>query len=65
VDGCVVCPWHGYEYDPASGRSPAPFTERVPTFGVRVREGRVWLDPRPKPAGTHVEPARMEATVDG
>jgi methionine sulfoxide reductase heme-binding subunit len=59
VNGCVVCPWHGYEYLPDSGASPPPFTERVPTFSVQVRDGRVLVDPRPHPAGTRVEPARI------
>ncbi len=59
VDGCVVCPWHGYQYRPRDGRSPEPFTERVPTFRVRVENGRVLLDPRPLPPGTPVEPAQL------
>ena len=57
VRDCVVCPWHGYEYLPASGASPAPFTEKVPTFNVRLANGRVLVDPRPNPPGTYVEPA--------
>ncbi len=60
VGGCIVCPWHGYEYEPASGRAPAPFTERLPTFSVRVVRGRVLVHPVPLPAGTHVEPARVD-----
>ena len=63
-DGTVVCPWHGYQYLPACGRSPAPFSERVPTFRVRVRAGRVFVDPRPLPPGTEVEPARIEAAQE-
>jgi len=59
VDGCVVCPWHGYQYRPHDGRSPEPFTERVPTFRVRVEGTRVLVDPRPLPPGTAVEPARI------
>ncbi len=62
IDGCVTCPWHGYQYDPSTGRSPEPFEERVPTFRVEVRDGVIWLDPRPLPAGTPVEPARAEAS---
>lgn len=58
VDGCITCPWHGYQYLPESGASPPPFTEKVCTFRLRVSEGRVWLDPRPLPPGTRVEPAR-------
>ncbi len=57
VRDCVVCPWHGYEYLPASGASPAPFTEKVPTFNVRLANGRVLVHPRPNPPGTSVEPA--------
>jgi methionine sulfoxide reductase heme-binding subunit len=59
VNGCVVCPWHGYEYLPDSGASPPPFTEKVTTFTVRVRDGRVLVDPRPHAPGTRVEPARI------
>jgi nitrite reductase/ring-hydroxylating ferredoxin subunit/DMSO/TMAO reductase YedYZ heme-binding membrane subunit len=59
VNGCVVCPWHGYEYLPDSGASPPPFTEKVPTFTVRLVNGRVLVDPRPHAPGTRVEPARI------
>lgn len=57
VNDCVVCPWHGYEYQPATGASPAPFTEKVPTFEVRVMAGRVLVHPQPYAPGTRVEPA--------
>jgi sulfoxide reductase heme-binding subunit YedZ len=60
VGGCIVCPWHGYEYEPASGRAPAPFTERLSTFSVRVIRGRVLVNPVAHPAGTHVEPALVD-----
>jgi sulfoxide reductase heme-binding subunit YedZ len=60
VDGCVTCPWHGFQYLPDSGRAPEPFTERIPTFRVRVRERRVLVHPVPNPPGTRVEPARFE-----
>jgi len=60
IDGLITCPWHGYQYRPDCGRSPEPFTERVPTFRVRVVAGRVQVDARPLPAGTSVEPARID-----
>ncbi|QDU84777.1 Anthranilate 1,2-dioxygenase ferredoxin subunit [Planctomycetes bacterium Pla163] len=56
-DGLVTCPWHGYQYRPEDGQSPPPFHERVPTFATRVVDGRVWLDPEPRAAGTFVEPS--------
>ena len=57
IDGCITCPWHGFQYLPESGRAPAPFTEKVPTFQVRVVGDRVCVDPRPNLPGTWVEPA--------
>ena len=57
VDGCITCPWHGYQYLPETGASPAPFTENVCTFRLKVGGGKVWLDPRPLPPGNRVEPA--------
>jgi nitrite reductase/ring-hydroxylating ferredoxin subunit/DMSO/TMAO reductase YedYZ heme-binding membrane subunit len=59
IDGCVTCPWHGYQYLPESGASPPPFTEKVPTFNVKVAGGRVLVDPRPNQPGERVEPARV------
>jgi sulfoxide reductase heme-binding subunit YedZ len=59
IDGCITCPWHGYQYLPENGRSPAPFTEKVATFDVRVAGGRVFVNPKGHEPGTHVEPARV------
>jgi len=59
VDGCVTCPWHGYQYRPQNGQSPPPFTDRVATYRVRIVTGRVQIDPRALPPGTPVEPARV------
>ena len=60
VFGCITCPWHGYQYVPETGASPPPFVEKVPTFNVRVQNGRVFVHPKPNPAGTKAEPALIE-----
>ncbi len=60
VFGCITCPWHGYQYQPDTGASPPPFVEKVPTFNVRVTNGRVLVHPKPNPAGTKAEPALIE-----
>ena len=65
VNGCVVCPWHGYEYVPDTGASPPPFTEKVPTFDVRVVAGRVLVHPQPHAPGTRVEPAASGGGSNG
>ncbi len=60
VNGCITCPWHGYQYNPDTGASPPPFVEKVPTFNVRVKRGRVLVHPRANPAGVRAEPAVVE-----
>jgi methionine sulfoxide reductase heme-binding subunit len=61
VYGCITCPWHGYQYQPETGASPPPFVEKVPTFNVRVRNGRVFVHPKPNSAGVRAEPAPIES----
>jgi sulfoxide reductase heme-binding subunit YedZ len=57
IDGCITCPWHGYQYLPQNGQSPPPFKEKVKTYAVRLSEGEVWVNPIPFEEGTQVEPA--------
>jgi methionine sulfoxide reductase heme-binding subunit len=60
IEGCVTCPWHGYQYRPESGAAPAPFKEKIPTFRTKVVDGTVFVHPRPNAPGTYVEPAQIE-----
>ncbi len=57
VDGCITCPWHGYQYLPESGRSPPPFTEKIATYAVKIENGVVYVDPAANPPGTETQPA--------
>ncbi len=52
IDGCITCPWHGYQYLPQNGQSPPPFTEKVSTYDIKIIEGKVWLNPMPFAEGT-------------
>ncbi len=52
IDGCITCPWHGYQYLPNNGQSPPPFTEKVSTYDVRVKDSMVWINPVPYAEGT-------------
>ncbi|MBE1284382.1 MAG: Rieske 2Fe-2S domain-containing protein [Rhodobacteraceae bacterium] len=55
----ITCPWHGFQYDIRSGRSPAPFTEKIPTYNLAVRDGVVLVNPKANPPGTYVEPVEV------
>jgi nitrite reductase/ring-hydroxylating ferredoxin subunit/DMSO/TMAO reductase YedYZ heme-binding membrane subunit len=52
IDGCVTCPWHGYQYRLVDGCAPPPFTEKLVTYRVRIRDGVVEVNARPLPPGT-------------
>jgi nitrite reductase/ring-hydroxylating ferredoxin subunit len=56
----VTCPWHGFQYDVRSGRSPAPFTEMVPTYRLRIEGGVIQIHPNANPPGTFVEPVPLQ-----
>jgi nitrite reductase/ring-hydroxylating ferredoxin subunit len=60
VDGCITCPWHGYQYLPHNGCSPAPFKEKVSTYDVKIIGTSVWLNPSPYPEGTERPGAIIE-----
>jgi methionine sulfoxide reductase heme-binding subunit len=62
IDGCITCPWHGFQYLPETGASPPPFTEKVPTFNVKIEDGKVYVHKKPNKAGTRVEPVRIVLT---
>lgn len=59
VDGCITCPWHGYQYLPHNGQSPPPFTEKVETYNLKLNGTKVWIDPNPLSEGTEVEPIKL------
>lgn len=45
VDGCITCPWHGFQYHPHDGRSPPPYTEKIATYPARIEDGVVFVSP--------------------
>lgn len=42
-NGLLRCPWHGWDFDPTTGESPAGFDEKVPSFPVEVRDDGVYV----------------------
>ena len=64
VFGCVTCPWHGFSYKARNGRSPAPFTEMIPTYNMKLEDGFLFIDRKANQPGTDVEPIIFEVTQD-
>jgi nitrite reductase/ring-hydroxylating ferredoxin subunit len=63
IDGCITCPWHGWQYRPRDGCSPPPFTEKVATYQVRIVAGRVQVNPTALAPGTPTSPARIPEAI--
>ncbi len=61
-NGCLTCPWHGWEYRPADGQSPPPFAEKLPTHRVRLdARGHLLVELAAQPPGTPCEPVLLDA----
>lgn len=43
-NGWLRCPWHGWDFDPLTGRSPGSFDDGVATHPVEVREDGVYVE---------------------
>ena len=37
-DGCLICPWHGYEYDPRTGTPPEGYGDVATPYEVEERD---------------------------
>ncbi len=63
VDGCITCPWHGYQYRPEDGCAPAPFTEKLHTYPLQLIGSKIYVSTQAMPEGTYIEPTIFQ-TVD-
>ena len=43
-NGWLRCPWHGYDYDPLTGRAPEGFSDAPQAFPVEIRGGSVFVE---------------------
>ncbi len=48
ADHYLTCPWHGWKYDPRTGKNDFDLAIQAQTFEVKVEDGevKVGLDPR-------------------
>lgn len=42
--GYLLCPWHGYEYDPLTGEPPPGFPDTATCFRVEVRDDGLYVE---------------------
>ncbi|MDB4180819.1 ferric reductase-like transmembrane domain-containing protein [Flavobacteriaceae bacterium] len=59
IDGCITCPWHGYQYLPNNGQSPPPFTEKIATYELKLNGDIVYINPKSFDEGTEINPCKL------
>ncbi|MEP6640728.1 MAG: thiamine pyrophosphate-dependent enzyme [Gaiellales bacterium] len=42
-DGLVICPWHGYEYNPCTGKPPEGFSDAATSYRIQQREDGLYV----------------------
>ena len=42
-NGLLRCPWHGWDYDPLTGKPPGGYDDGVETYPVEIREHGVYV----------------------
>ena len=42
--GLLRCPWHGWDFDPITGKSPGEFDDGGDTFPVEVRDDGIYVE---------------------
>ncbi|MGH3074213.1 MAG: thiamine pyrophosphate-binding protein, partial [Gaiellales bacterium] len=43
-NGYVICPWHGYEYNPCSGHPPEGFPDAATSYAIEERDGGLFVE---------------------
>ncbi|MEM7549625.1 MAG: thiamine pyrophosphate-binding protein [Bacteroidota bacterium] len=63
-NGLLRCPWHGWDYDPLSGKAPG-FDDGVETFPIEIRDDGVYIGiEQEPPAPRTVSDVMMETMVE-
>jgi len=63
-NGWLRCPWHGYDYDPLTGRPPAGFSDGAGAYEVDERADGVYVRlPAPAPRPRTVADVLVETLV--
>ena len=65
MDACVICPSHGMRFDLRTGESADGFGHHIQTYEVKVEGEDIfieawWVEQKPRPAATPVDPKEAE-----
>ncbi|QEG42025.1 Rieske (2Fe-2S) protein [Roseimaritima ulvae] len=43
ANGCVTCPWHGWQYELATGRQTIHNQKLLETYPLKEQDGGLWI----------------------
>ncbi len=46
--GLVTCPWHGYQFDPKTGKGPEGYEDKVEAYKLTLKGDDIYIDTEPK-----------------
>lgn len=64
LHGRIICPGHQWSFDPATGEA-ADQADCQPTYDVRVDDGKIYVNPRPRTGRTATGAASHPARAAG
>ena len=63
--GLLRCPWHGWDFDPLTGKAPGGYDDGVDSFPVEVREDGVYIGiPKEKEHQRSIADVMVETMVN-
>jgi methionine sulfoxide reductase heme-binding subunit len=57
VDGCITCPWHGFQFALMDGRAPEPHDDQIKTYQTRIESGIVYVARQAAPLNKPASPS--------
>lgn len=63
-NGYLLCPWHGYEYDPMTGQPPPGFADSATAYPTEVRDDGLYVELPESADRTTVSDQMVEVMTD-
>lgn len=63
-DGCLICPWHGYEYDPLTGKPPAGYSDAATAYPSEMRDDGLYVQLPAPPDTTTLMDQMVDVMTD-
>lgn len=63
-DGCLICPWHGFEYDPITGQPPTGYSDAATVYPSEMRSDGLYVQLPLPDGGTTLMDQMVDVMTD-